>query len=313
MIARSDPMADASLPAMRARRSPGIATAAMMPMMATTINSSISVKPRSVFRMTPVYGSAEQGRCHTNEVNSRGKDDVFGWSNKNCQFEAPTIVRPSLTEDRRVFPLSPTISLADPWRHDPQEHLFVVLPGGGVGRPRAHPELVRHDPGAGAKLAPQLRLEPGVDPVRQPQRDDRRGGQIGGEQVALDERRAIADLALPRHLPGDLHEMRIDLDADRARAVLLRGQHDDAAVAGSEIVDDVVRGHAREAQHSVGDRHRRRRKMNGRRLRRRREDRGHKADQGRTRKNALHLLSISRAARSSPSMLRKLPSWHAYS
>ena len=45
LIARSDPMADASLPAMRARSRPGTAMAAMMPMMATTISSSISVKP----------------------------------------------------------------------------------------------------------------------------------------------------------------------------------------------------------------------------------------------------------------------------
>ena len=45
LIARSEPMADASLPDMRARSRPGTAMAAMMPMMATTISSSISVKP----------------------------------------------------------------------------------------------------------------------------------------------------------------------------------------------------------------------------------------------------------------------------
>src|SRR4051812_40106790 len=45
LIARSDPMADASLPAIRARSRPGTAIAAMIPMMATTISSSISVKP----------------------------------------------------------------------------------------------------------------------------------------------------------------------------------------------------------------------------------------------------------------------------
>src|SRR5213078_1718317 len=44
-MARSDPMADASLPDMRARSRPGTAIAAMMPMIATTINSSIRVKP----------------------------------------------------------------------------------------------------------------------------------------------------------------------------------------------------------------------------------------------------------------------------
>ena len=44
-MARIDPMADASLPDMRARSKPGTAIAAMMPMIATTISSSISVKP----------------------------------------------------------------------------------------------------------------------------------------------------------------------------------------------------------------------------------------------------------------------------
>ena len=44
-MARSEPMADASLPDMRARSRPGTAIAAMMPMIATTISSSMSVKP----------------------------------------------------------------------------------------------------------------------------------------------------------------------------------------------------------------------------------------------------------------------------
>src|SRR5215469_3785136 len=40
-------MADVSLPVIRARRSPGTAIAAMMLMIATTINSSINVNPCS--------------------------------------------------------------------------------------------------------------------------------------------------------------------------------------------------------------------------------------------------------------------------
>jgi hypothetical protein len=39
------PIADASFPAMRARSMPGMAMAATMPMIATTIKSSISVNP----------------------------------------------------------------------------------------------------------------------------------------------------------------------------------------------------------------------------------------------------------------------------
>ena len=45
LIARSEPIADASLPDMRARSRPGTAIAAMIPMIATTISSSIRVKP----------------------------------------------------------------------------------------------------------------------------------------------------------------------------------------------------------------------------------------------------------------------------
>ena len=44
-MARIDPMADASLPDMRARSRPGTAIAAMIPMIATTMSSSINVKP----------------------------------------------------------------------------------------------------------------------------------------------------------------------------------------------------------------------------------------------------------------------------
>src|SRR5262245_47157490 len=44
-MARSEPIAEDSLPDMRARRRPGTAIAAMMPMIATTISSSMRVKP----------------------------------------------------------------------------------------------------------------------------------------------------------------------------------------------------------------------------------------------------------------------------
>ena len=44
-IARIDPIAQASLPEMRARTRPGMAMAAMIPMIATTMSSSISVNP----------------------------------------------------------------------------------------------------------------------------------------------------------------------------------------------------------------------------------------------------------------------------
>jgi hypothetical protein len=46
MIARIDPIADASLPAMRERSSPGVAIAATTPMIPTTTISSSNVNPR---------------------------------------------------------------------------------------------------------------------------------------------------------------------------------------------------------------------------------------------------------------------------
>jgi len=66
-MARIDPIADASFPDMRARRSPGTAIAAMMPIIATTISSSISVKPSDsdtvdadAMAIHTVYGPAKQ-------------------------------------------------------------------------------------------------------------------------------------------------------------------------------------------------------------------------------------------------------------
>src|SRR6516164_11178809 len=51
LMARSDPTADASLPDILAWSRPGTAIAAMMPMMATTISSSIRVNPCASFRI----------------------------------------------------------------------------------------------------------------------------------------------------------------------------------------------------------------------------------------------------------------------
>src|SRR5258705_8678877 len=58
-MARSEPMADASLPDMRARSSPGTAIAAMMPMIATTISSSIKVKPLELRMLIAVSSRCE--------------------------------------------------------------------------------------------------------------------------------------------------------------------------------------------------------------------------------------------------------------
>ena len=59
------------------------------------------------------------------------------------------------------------------------------------------------------------------------------------------------DLTLASDLPRYLDEPRIELDADASGAVFLRRQNHDAPVTGPEVVDDVVRAHARELQHRV--------------------------------------------------------------
>src|SRR6185503_7193993 len=64
LMARSEPIADASFPDIRARSSPGTAIAAMMPMIATTISSSIRVNPLIARIFICVSSQAETER-HT--------------------------------------------------------------------------------------------------------------------------------------------------------------------------------------------------------------------------------------------------------
>jgi hypothetical protein len=68
LTARIPPIADVSLPDIRARSRPGIAIAAMMPMIATTISSSISVNPSFFcsFFTTNLLESARAGRPEGN-------------------------------------------------------------------------------------------------------------------------------------------------------------------------------------------------------------------------------------------------------
>ena len=60
-MARTEPMADVSLPDIRARSRPGTAIAAMMPMIATTIKSSMSVKPSFFFNVLTTFSLGAVG------------------------------------------------------------------------------------------------------------------------------------------------------------------------------------------------------------------------------------------------------------
>ena len=74
--------------------------------------------------------------------------------------------------------------------------------------------------------------------------------------------------AVFRVLVGLADAHRIDVDADAARAVGLRRGDRNAAVAGAEVVDDVVLGHLGQLEHRVDDFLRRRHEDDVRRAQR---------------------------------------------
>ena len=67
------------------------------------------------------------------------------------------------------------------------------------------------------------------------------------------KRHAVGDFRLVGDPPGALDQLRIDLDPDAARAVLLRGDDRNAPVAGAQIVNDILGGHRRKLQHRIRD------------------------------------------------------------
>jgi hypothetical protein len=80
-------------------------------------------------------------------------------------------------------------------RNLPQEHVcpIVVHMLRLVWHPAADRKLVRHDPCTRTQFALQLRFEPGVHALRQPQRHDRCLGDVCREQVALDKGDLVVD------------------------------------------------------------------------------------------------------------------------
>ena len=68
----------------------------------------------------------------------------------------------------------------------------------------------------------------------------RRLADVGGEEVLRHEPHAVRHAGRGGVLRRLLHERRIELDADAAGAVLLRGGDHDPSVARAEVVDDVA-------------------------------------------------------------------------
>src|SRR5690606_14129371 len=111
-----------------------------------------------------------------------------------------------------------------------------------IGRPAvAHGESVRHDARAGTQFGLQARHQLLVEALQEVERDD------GGlpdldrriEDVAADERDAVCNTGLAHLFGGFLDALRIDVDADRARAEPGRSNQQ-RPVAAPEVVHHVV-------------------------------------------------------------------------
>src|SRR4051812_48442271 len=86
---------------------------------------------------------------------------------------------------------------------------------------------------------------------QQVQRHHARFREIGEQDVALDEFHTVGDSCVARVFARDLHQLAVELDAKPARTVLASGGDDDAAVARTEIHDQIVRARAGECEHAL--------------------------------------------------------------
>jgi hypothetical protein len=154
------------------------------------------------------------------------------------------------------------VAARDLGRHDPEQRrapgalAAVVRVAGLVGLPVAHGEGVGDDARAGLHVE-DLGTQLEIDVRQQEERDHRRLGEIGLEEVGLDERGAGRDAFLRRVALRELDHVRVVFDAHRARAALRRGD-DGAAVARAEVHVEVLRRELRHVEHLVHQRLRRR-------------------------------------------------------
>ena len=106
-------MADASFPDRRARSNPGTAIAAMMPMMATTISSSISVNPSFFLFLTTVSSATTAPRlwlfgrlaARLAILSARGMPGDWPCNNESCRNTVRRVMDSrSLAPDRKCHP-----------------------------------------------------------------------------------------------------------------------------------------------------------------------------------------------------------------
>ena len=92
---------------------------------------------------------------------------------------------------------------------------------------------------------PRTRQDPVVETIH-----DRRVTDLDGriENIAFDDRDLVPDARFGDGGPGRFHEVRINFDADTARAKALGGRDEDAAIAAAEIQNPLVRAQIEELQ-----------------------------------------------------------------
>ncbi len=109
---------------------------------------------------------------------------------------------------------------------------------------------MRNDARSRRELAQQLRQKTAVERLEEKERHHRRFADVRLEQVAAHEAHAVLDAGAARLVHRHAQRRGVDLDADAARAELLRRGDDDAPVAAAQVVDHVLRSGARELEHS---------------------------------------------------------------
>ena len=203
-------------------------------------------------------------------------------------------------------------------RHDPQVHAALVALAGmalrdahglaAVRRPARHGERVRHDARARRELVDEARLQLLHQRGQQVDRYYRCPGNVGGQHVALHEARPGRNLCQLSILARLLDQRAVELDAEAARAELLRRGDDDAAVARAEVDHQVVGtrlGHLQHALDNVGRRGDERRPP----LVSVRGGVGERKRQGQKRENSPHLRSFRISSRTSGLDQSSSPRW----
>jgi hypothetical protein len=112
---------------------------------------------------------------------------------------------------------------------------------------------MRDDAAARFHLVEDARPQLQVDGRQQVHRQDRSVADLGVEQVLHAELDLVLDARLLGVLVRFLDAGRVDIDAEAAGAVDLRGRDDVAPVAATKVHDEIVPSHLGHVEHAVDD------------------------------------------------------------